>query len=182
MAYGTTARPDLTDPPAAPAVPVEVETILLSAVRDGLRFRVRAGALTEGEHPDAVARNLAGLSHRDPHALLHSTSWRSQDTGIVLTYAALPDPDPETGRSTPVHSEAIAGQDDPLAPASVTVRPVDVAVHACRHLSFLRHTDPLVAGLAADLPDLWRHIDRFSPAVAGLLTPPTSRQHPSATR
>ncbi|MDG4785040.1 hypothetical protein O7626_03675 [Micromonospora sp. WMMD1102] len=178
MAYRTTARPDLTDPPAAPAVPVEVETILLSAVRDGLRFRVRSGPLVEGEHPDALARNLAGLSRRHPHALLHSTSWRFQGTGIVLTYVALPDPDLETGQWTPVHSGAIAGQDDPLTPASVTVRPVDVAVHACRHLAFLRHTDPLVAGLAADLPDLWRHIERFSPTVAGLLTPPTSRQHP----
>ncbi|MFY1668505.1 hypothetical protein ACN27G_00885 [Plantactinospora sp. WMMB334] len=182
MTSRATAVPDLTDPPAAPAVPVEVETILLSTSPGGLRFRARARALTEGEHPDAVARALAGMSRRGGDVLLHSTSWRFQDTGIVLTYVALPDPHPKPDQSAPVEPGPVLGQQDPLAPAPGVVRPVDVAVHACRHLAFLRHTDALVAARAAESPDLWQQIDRFSPAVAGLLSPPTSSHQPSTRR
>ncbi|MFY1692871.1 hypothetical protein [Plantactinospora sp. WMMB782] len=182
MTTRTTTHPGLaTTTPTASAVPVEVETILLSAVSGELRFRVRTGALTEGEHPDGVARDLAGLSRRGPDVLLHSTSWRFQNTGIVLTYVALPDPHPKADQSTPVEPLPVVSQEDPLAPTPAIVRLVDVAVHACRHLAFLRHTDPLVAARADELPDLWRHISRFSPAVAGLLSPPSSRQPPPAS-
>lgn len=40
-----------------------------------------------------MARDLAGLG-TDPAALLHSTSWRFRLDKVVLTYAAVPDPDP----------------------------------------------------------------------------------------
>jgi hypothetical protein len=46
------------------------------------------------------------------------------------------------------------------------VRPVDVAVHACRHLAYLRYTDDLIAACAEAAPNLWDHLGRFTPAVA----------------
>ncbi|BCB77179.1 hypothetical protein Pflav_035890 [Phytohabitans flavus] len=58
---------------------------------------------------------------------------------------------------------------DPLTPSPPVVRQVDVAAHACRHLAFLRHTDPQVAGTVAGAAEVWDLIDVFTPAVAGLL-------------
>jgi hypothetical protein len=54
----------------------------------------------------------------------------------------------------------------------------DVAAHACRHLAYLRHTDPIVERRARAAPELWAFIDEFAPAVAGLLLQPTE---PDAT-
>lgn len=141
-----------------------VEVVLLSACSSALRYRTLSAAL-DG-HPDEVARRLAGLES----GLLHSTSWRFQRDRVVLTYAALPDPAPAGGAEVP-HDRG-AHSHDPLAPAPPSIHAGDVAAHACRHLAYLRHTDPLVAGQARALPGLWRLIGAFTPAVAGLLVQP----------
>jgi hypothetical protein len=87
---------------------------------------------------------------------------------IVLTYAALPDPVPDCAAAfVPDGCPQIS--DDRLAPCPTGVGPVDVARHACRHLAYLRQTDALVASCAEAAPNLWRHLDRFTPAVAGLV-------------
>jgi hypothetical protein len=88
----------------------------------------------------------------------------------VLTYAALPDPDP--AGAAPVPIDGGTPSDDPLAPSPARITAGDVASHACRHLAYLRHTDPVVAGRAPAAPDLWRWLERFSPTVAGLLVQP----------
>ncbi len=41
------------------------------------------------------------------------------------------------------------------------------AVHAVRHLAYLRRTDPLVAATATAAPELWSRIDELDPALAG---------------
>jgi hypothetical protein len=74
--------------------------------------------------------------------------------------------------TVPAPAEGGASSDDPLAPAPARIRAGDVAVHACRHLAYLRHTDPLVTDLAAAEPDLWNLIAAVAPAVAGLLVQP----------
>ncbi|GLI01744.1 DOMON domain-containing protein [Phytohabitans aurantiacus] len=146
-----------------PGVRALVETVLLSA-RDGqLCFRTVTRPLGDGEHPDACARSLAGPDV----GLLHSTSWRYTGGGIVLTYAGLPDADP-VAAVEPVPDLPAVHSGDPLAPSPPVVRPVDVAAHACRHLAFLRHTDPHVAVLAAGGGEVWDLIDVFTPAVAGM--------------
>ncbi|MEJ3746155.1 hypothetical protein WEI85_23060 [Actinomycetes bacterium KLBMP 9797] len=147
-----------------PGVRALVETVLLSARGGQLCFRTARRPLGIGEHPDACARSLAGLTEG---ALLHSSSWRYAEGGIVLTYVALPDPD-GAAAVLPVPDLPPVRGSDPLTPSPPVVRPVDVAVHACRHLAFLRHTDPTVAANAAT--ELWDLIDVFTPAVAGLLT------------
>jgi hypothetical protein len=45
--------------------------------------------LTGDEVPDDLAAGLEALDH--PRGVLHSTSWRFDNGGVVLTYAALPD-------------------------------------------------------------------------------------------
>jgi hypothetical protein len=149
-----------------PGVPVVVETVLLSARAGQVWFRTVARQLGAEEHPDICARSLAGPGV----GLLHSTSWRHADGGIVLTYVALPDPAP-TADAFPVPDlPAVRGM-SALAPSPPVVLPSDVAAHACRHLAFLRHTDPHIAAHTADAGALWDLIDMFTPAVAGLLDP-----------
>jgi hypothetical protein len=181
-----------------PGVRAHVETVLLSARGGQLCFRTVSRPLGTGEHPDACARSLASREagssrsrersdrlgssrpsgvvsergERDQQGpgvrLLHSTSWRHTEGGIVLTYVALPDPDPAVP-AEPVLDLPPTHGPDPLTPSPAVVRPVDVAAHACRHLAFLRHTDPQVAGATAGVRELWDLIDVFTPAVAGLL-------------
>lgn len=145
-------------------VPVVVETVLLSARGGQVWFRTVARPLGAEEHPDTCARSLAGSGV----GLLHSTSWRRADSGIVLTYVALPDPAP-TADALPVPDLPAVRGTDALTPSPPVVLPGDVAAHACRHLAFLRHTDPHIAAYAAGAGDLWDLIDMFTPAVAGLL-------------
>lgn len=151
-------------------VPVQVETILLGAANGRLTYRLRSATLREREHPDACALALSGLPGDEPGVpggpLLHSTSWRFDPGGVVLTYAALPDPDP-TGALPLLSPPELAASVDALAPSPPAVAAEHVVVHACRHLAWLRRTDPLVRTLAVDLPELWDLIDRWPPAPAG---------------
>jgi hypothetical protein len=146
-----------------------VETVLLSVNPAGrLAFRVLARRLPRGTHPDALARRLAGLGP-DDGGLLHSTSWRFDAGNVVLTYAALPDPTPEG--ATPLDlARPTPYPVDPLAPGRVHLTAHDIAVHACRHLSYLRRTDPLVASAAHGRAELWEAIDPYEPGLAGALS------------
>ena len=118
-----------------------VETVLFSVQAGRLAFRVRRKRLTA--RPSRCARPPAGRARAGP-ALLHSTSWRFEGGAVVLTYAAVPDPTPIG--ATPLERERGAPYPmDPLAPGAVRLTAHDVAVHAVRHLSYLRRTDPLVA-------------------------------------
>jgi hypothetical protein len=142
-----------------------VETVLFSVHRGQLAYRVRPKRLSRGAHPDALARQLARLHHE---GLLHSTSWRFDAGAVVLTYAALPDPSP--AGAVPLDADRSGPYPlDPLAPGDVCLTAHDVAVHAARHLSYLRRTDPLVARAAHRPAELWDAIGRFEPALAGAL-------------
>ncbi|MEV6968713.1 hypothetical protein AB0M47_26710 [Hamadaea sp. NPDC051192] len=144
-----------------------VETVLFSAQDGRLRFRTRRAELPHGAHPDALARSLTGLAD----GLLHSTSWRFEGGRVILTYAALPDPDP--ARTLPLDpSRPLPYAADPLAPASAVIDVADVAAHACRHLAYLRQTDPVVALAALDDPQLWDLVADSTPAMGGLLVQP----------
>jgi len=149
-----------------------VETILLSTDDGALHYRVLRQTLPDGGHPDTLARELAGFDDRtDPARLLHSTSWRFAAGSVVLTYAALPDPHPET--AIPLDPwRSLPYADDPLGPALDRLTAGDVAAHACRHLAYLWRTDPVVALTANAAPDLWYIIAGLSPAVAGLVIQP----------
>jgi hypothetical protein len=150
-----------------------VEAVLFSVPAGRLAFRVRRKRLARGEHPDTLARRLAGLDGAGGGAgrgagLLHSTSWRFEDGAVVLTYAAVPDPAP-FGAVLLDRERAVPYPMDPLAPGAVPLTAHDVAVHAGRHLSYLRRTDPLVARAADRQAELWDAIGEFEPALAGAL-------------
>jgi hypothetical protein len=160
-------------PRPAPNARVVIETVLLSVRLGELHYRVRSRDLPDGAHPDALARELAGFApwSPDPARLLHSTSWRFEGGSVVLTYAALPDPQPaQASPIDPARPAPYAA--DPLAPALDGVGVHDAAVHACRHLAYLRQTDPVVALAAGAAPELWESIGVLHPAVAGLLVQP----------
>jgi len=107
---------------------------------------------------------------------LHSTSWRYERGRIVLTYAALPDPEPAACLN-PVPPAIRSVSAGPLAPSPGSVSLGDVAAHACRHLAYLRHVDAMVAARTQAAPELWALIDDYVPAVAGLLCQPGQREY-----
>ncbi|WP_148308159.1 hypothetical protein [Actinoplanes friuliensis] len=166
--HQTPAAMPTTDEAMLPGVTVVVETFLLGTTGGRLTYRTASRALTDDEHPDAVARALAGVA---ADGLLHSTSWRFASGRIVLTYAALPDPDPGSATVVRAPGQTLAAGDGPLSPSPGRVDADDVAVHACRHLAFLRRTDPVVKASAARHRVLWDLLDEHQPAVAGLLRP-----------
>lgn len=156
------------DPPAG----VHVEVLLLRLVgttdgRPALASRTVRAPLDDGA-PDEVARRLATRPAADgrsvPRAdgqagpegeleLLHSTSWRFEPgNGVVLTYAALPDPDPAAPAVALLHP-AVVSSGDPVRPQPDLLHPHHVVAHAVRHLVELAGRDPAVAAAAA-LP--WR--------------------------
>ena len=140
-------------------VTVVVETLLLGN-RDGrLTYRTAEQQLSDAETPDGLARHLAGFTTA-PHVegrMLHSTSWRFDHGRIVLTYAALPDPDPRTAAVLEPPRELIRGS-DPLTPSPPQIDQTDVVAHACRHLAFLRTTDPVVQAASQRHPAVWTQV------------------------
>ncbi|MEU4160463.1 hypothetical protein [Actinoplanes sp. NPDC026670] len=140
-----------------------VEVFRLGVRGARLTYRVSEHRLSGDVHPDDLARRLAGSGQVD---MLHSTSWRFDAGRIVLTYVTLPDPDPgdavELDPATP-----LAAGDDPLSPSPAVADRAAVAAHACRHLAFLRHTDPVIAATAQRQPRLWELLAGFRPNVAG---------------
>ena len=89
---------------------------------------------------------------------------------MVLTYAALPDPEPAATQPIDPY-RPVPYALDPLYPALAGIGPHDVALHACRHLAYLWRTDPVVALAADAAPELWELIRVLRPAVAGALQP-----------
>lgn len=153
---------------------VTIEVLLLSLLPNGqLGCRRTEGPLPTTLGPDATATALAGLTDGEAGngAVVHSTSWRLGPSGIVLTYAVLPDPDPERGEVRAVEPGAtVVCSGDPLAPSPHEVPHGAVVVHACRHLSLLARTNAMVGALAADRPQLWGAVLAHVPDVAGRLS------------
>ncbi len=151
---------------------VQVEVILLSVSDDAaLRWRVTRGDLPSGSRPDARARELAGLATDMPTAtVVHSTSWRPQAGGLILTYAALPDPEPTAGtvRALPADARIVCSADASVpTPAVVTIE--HVLAHALRHLSMVARTTPEVGQAIDAYPQLWHAVIAHTPDVAGQL-------------
>ena len=149
-----------------------VEVYLLRCRPDGLlAYRREAGPLVPGEAPDDAAGQLGTRpgGPGDAVAVLHSTSWRHlQDGTIVLTYAALPDPEPDRP-AVPILDPGLARSADPRRPSPPEVTHEQVAAHAARHFSLLAGTDPLVRLALEQFPDLSRALAPLVPAPAGQL-------------
>lgn len=155
------------------AAGVVVEVLALRVTRDGgMAFRVLAGELDGGRHPDELARELLGLSRDTEAHLLHSTSWRHEPAGrVLLTYACCPDPRPDLA-AVPLLDETLARGDGPARPSPGSPRIGQVAAHAVRHLAFLRHTDATARRVIETVPGLPRVLASWSPVPAGQLPEP----------
>jgi hypothetical protein len=151
---------------------VQVEVMLLSVSDDDqLRWRATYGDLPAGCQPDGRARELAGLGAGVPTAtVVHSTSWRPDPGGLILTYAVLPDPDPAqtTVRAVPTDAHVVCSA-DAAAPTPAVVAVEHVLAHALRHLSLVARTNPAVMAAADAHPRLWHAVVAHTPDVAGQL-------------
>jgi hypothetical protein len=149
---------------------IQIEVLLLSvSPGDQLRWRVVGGDLPPGRRPDSRARELAGLGIDVPTAtVVHSTSWRPNADGLILTYAVLPDPDPAEGTVHAVPADArVICSADAAAPTPPAVAVEHVLAHALRHLSLVARTSPAVVAAADSHPQLWHAVVAHTPRCGG---------------
>ena len=140
---------------------VVVETLLLRLLDDGvLAVRWVTAPAPADADLDRVAHELAGPLDGDGGAVLHSTSWRSEPPGrLVVTYAALPDPD-LAAAAVPLLEPAVVVGPTSLQPSPRLLHGHHVAAHAVRHLADLADRDPVVRAAAALQPELWDAVAR----------------------
>lgn len=159
----------ITSPVAAGAVRVEVVFLRADGDQATLQYRFTHAAMSGEQHPDDVAAALVRAGGRGTQVdVLHSTSWRYESgAGVVLTYAALPDPDRDAP-ATALLAPSVVASGDPLRPSPDLVHAHHVAAHAVRHLAELAQRDPAVVAAAArpEHHGLWRAI-----ATAAATTP-----------
>lgn len=111
--------------------------------------------------PDDIAWSLAeGVGG----ALSHSTSWRWEGGGVILTYVTLLGRDADESFER-LPEPAIVGSDDVTHPRPSVVHGHHVAAHAIQHLADLARRDPVVrrAARRAETARVWAAIG----AVAG---------------
>jgi hypothetical protein len=104
-----------------------------------------------GEHPVDVVNRLV-IEAIGPADLVHSTSWRQREDGVVLSFFVVVDPVLVTGMdSTPVGRTELARSGATAAPAAIASG--QVLEHAIRHLAWLAEEDAVVQ---AKLSQAWR--------------------------
>lgn len=126
-----------------------------------------------GDDPMQVAGDVVGRVIGPP-LLLHSTSWRRDRTGVVLSFVAVLDP----ARATELDSVAIGRAE--LARGGATTAATAIATnqvleHGLRHLAWLVKDDAVVrdtlspqwhAALAGYVPEPFRHLAVTTPDPA----------------
>lgn len=145
---------------------VEAEILFARVVGRDLHFQLARFELGSRTDPDESAREFAEARLREPDALrvVHSTSWRYERGGIVLSYLVYSDRLVFRGRSRLARLEALPSPEEPASEARERDR--SVASHALRHLAFLVAQDP--KEFEAKLgPATRRALRRLRPAAAG---------------
>lgn len=133
---------------------VVVEVLLLRLGATVLEYRWVRGTVPAGSAPDGRAVELTGCSD----GVCHSTSWRLEAPAtLVLTYAALPDPDVQQP-AAPLQVPLVVAGGRALQPSPVELGLGNVAAHAVRHLADLAARDPVVRGAAQRTPALWNAV------------------------
>lgn len=161
------------------AVTVEVLHVRHDA-RDGWLYRRTLAPLPAHTHPDATARALAGPGPAArPGVVLHSTSWRHDAEGLVLTYILLPDPEPHQPAKRLTTMKTARGT-HPTAPAPAEMTLENVAAHALRHIALLLRTDPVVreALTSSASAALVSALTTLDPLPAGALPAASDRSRP----
>ena len=145
---------------------VEAEILFARIGGRDLRFQLARFELRSRTDPDESAREFTDARLGEPDALrvVHSTSWRYERGGIVLSYLVYSDRLVFRGRSRLARLDALPSPEQPARDARDEGRAV--ASHALRHLAFLVAQDPkkFEAKLS---PATRRALRRLTPAAAG---------------
>jgi hypothetical protein len=110
-------------------------------------------------------------------AVTHSTSWRQDRSGVVLTYIAIGAVgeyvQDQWPHALPITTELLDEVKRPFTHAANEAplpRDIDVLIHAVRHLRFLRDTDRPTSDA---MNEHWqRHLQEFEPALSRMYTEP----------
>ncbi|MFN0280741.1 MAG: hypothetical protein ACKVZ6_02080 [Kineosporiaceae bacterium] len=139
--------------------PVQAEVFLVWRNGDRLELTGPCGAdpwyvqLAETDHPVEVVDRMVADVVGAPR-LVHSTSWRRERGGVVLTFLVVIDPEPAGNMpSVPIARAGLARSQARAAPA--VIADTQVIEHALRHLAWLAAEDSVVAG---ELDPGWRQI------------------------
>lgn len=155
--------------------PVAADEAGIWLVSDGDAWRDTLPVMADGDPHFDVEMLLSREGVLDDRIFMHSTSWRTERTSIMLTYMAVVrrsglvrDNWPRALPISPNMAAAVGhpiphGPNDPPTP-----RHVDVLLHGLRHIKFL--TDPHGDTTAAQaLSDPWpAHLASWEPALAGM--------------
>jgi hypothetical protein len=151
--------------------PVLVEVFVLCARGGAIVLTGPCGAApwyiekAAGEHPVDVVRRLVADVIGEPE-LVHSTSWRQSEDGVILSFFVVADPALVAAmESAPVMRGELARSGATAAPAAIATG--QVLEHAIRHLAWLARDDEVVQGklseewlsaLAPYLPEPFRNL------------------------
>lgn len=140
--------------------PVRAEVFVLCLVDDTIVVTGPCGPApwyietASGEHPVDVVRRIVSGSIGEPE-LVHSTSWRQSDEGVILTFFVVVDARLCHGMDAAlVVRSDLARSYASTAPSTIDAN--QVLEHAIRHLAWLANDDDVV----------W---SRLSPAWLGAL-------------
>jgi hypothetical protein len=149
---GVTRLPDGIDVEG----PVQAEVFVVWLHDDRLELTGPCGAapwlieIGETDHPvevvDRLVRDAIG-----PPVLVHSTSWRRDHGGVILSFVVVIEPAlVGSMASAPVVRVDLARSEATTAPREIAH--AQVVEHGLRHLAWLVHDDPVVA---AELAPSW---------------------------
>lgn len=134
----------------------------------------RSEAVRKDSDPHATVTNLLEANGAaEGVKLLHSTSWRAEETAVILTYVAVigcnafvRDQWANAAPISPVLPDAV-GKPIPVEATEAPIpRYIDVLMHGLRHLQFLLQTDSAArSALCGRWPD---HLAAFRQALAGM--------------
>ncbi|MDF5751946.1 hypothetical protein [Spongiactinospora sp. TRM90649] len=158
---------------------VRVEVWPISADQVGLwlisgQDAWRSDAIRQDSDPHSAVEALLEEHQTADVKLLHSTSWRADDTAVILTYVAVVGCSEELAldrwpRAVPISPElpdAVGKPIEVTATEAPFPRYIDVLMHGLRHLQFLLQTD---SSAREALCDVWRgHLAGFRSALAGM--------------
>jgi hypothetical protein len=165
-------------------MPVWIEVWPLAADQTGIwllsgndAWRPTLAVPSDGDvHDEVEALLWEHKGERTDHLdtiMIHSTSWRQDRCGLVVTYVVVVDTESnvldEWRHAQPIHPDLwdMVGKPTPHRPTDPPLPSyIHVLQHAIRHLAFLLDTDEINGG-ALSLP--WRrHLAKIKPAIAGM--------------
>lgn len=151
--------------------PVLVEVFVLCLRAGAIELTGPCGAApwyiekAAGEHPVDVVYRLVADVIGEPE-LVHSTSWRQSEEGVILSFFVVVDPElVESMGSTALVRGELARSGAATAPAAIATG--QVLEHAVRHLAWLARDDEVVqaklseewlGALAPYLPEPFRNL------------------------